>query len=214
MNIDETSIKEEAYPIPEDQYNRFKYKLEEDSEKFKDRNIMIFCLGVATGFRLQDIVDLTIGDLVCFLENRKIVIQEKKQLHEWETHMKKNPKSNKKKPKPREVPVGNNLYKLLKAYVKNKKKSEYAFKSNKGKSFITQKSFSVILKNIGNELGLKNISGHSLRKTYAHRLWEVKRDIEYVRIALGHSNIETTKRYLGLNNGVKEEAAAITDYKI
>ena len=53
-----------------------------------------------------------------------------------------------------------------------------------------------------------------MRKTYAHRLYEATKDVEYVRIALGHTNIETTKRYLGLNHEVKEEAALIADDKI
>lgn len=208
------NIKEDAYPIPEDQYNRFKYKLEEYSDKFKERNITLFLLGVATGYRAQDIVCLTIGDIREALLNQKFVIQEQKQYHDWKTHMIKNPKSNKKKPKPREVPIGNNLSRLLKEYVRNKKNSEYAFKSNKGDAYITQKSYSKILSNVGKSLGLKNISGHSMRKTYANRLWEVKKDIEYVRIALGHTNIETTKRYLGLTNGVKEEASEIIDNKL
>ena len=207
-------MKEDAYPIPENQYSRFKYKLEEESDKNKDRNLMIFLLGVATGYRTQDLVNLTIGDIKEAVNNNKFIIQEQKQYNAWKTHMRKYPKSNKKKPPPRETPIGNNLKKVLKEYVKNKANSEYAFKSNKGNSYITQKAYSKILTKVGSELGLKNISGHSMRKTYAHRLYEATKDVEYVRIALGHTNIETTKRYLGLNHEVKEEAALIADDKI
>lgn len=207
-------MKEDAYPIPENQYSRFKYKLEEESDKNKDRNLMLFLLGVATGYRTQDLVNLTIGDIKEAVNNNKFIIQEQKQYNAWKTHMRKYPKSNKKKPPPRETPIGNNLKKVLKEYVKNKANSEYAFKSNKGNSYITQKSYSKILTKVGSELGLKNISGHSMRKTYAHRLYEATKDVEYVRIALGHTNIETTKRYLGLNHEVKEEAALIADDKI
>ena len=207
-------MKEDAYPIPENQYSRFKYKLEEESDKNKDRNLMLFLLGVATGYRTQDLVNLTIGDIKEAINNNKFIIQEQKQYNAWKTHMRKYPKSNKKKPPPRETPIGNNLKKVLKEYVKNKANSEYACKSNKGNSYITQKSYSKILTKVGSELGLKNISGHSMRKTYAHRLYEATKDVEYVRIALGHTNIETTKRYLGLNHEVKEEAALIADDKI
>lgn len=207
-------MKEDAYPIPENQYSRFKYKLEEESDKNKDRNLMLFLLGVATGYRTQDLVNLTIGDIKEAINNNKFIIQEQKQYNAWKTHMRKYPKSNKKKPPPRETPIGNNLKKVLKEYVKNKANSEYAFKSNKGNSYITQKAYSKILTKVGSELGLKNISGHSMRKTYAHRLYEATKDVEYVRIALGHTNIETTKRYLGLNHEVKEEAALIADDKI
>lgn len=202
-----------ANPIPEKYYDRFKYRLEEMSKKYPERNLMIFYIGVATGYRTQDIVDLTIGQIKEAIEDERFLIQEKKQYEAWITHMTKYPNSKKKQPQPREVIIKPKLRKLLKEYIKGKSKSEYAFTSNK-EEHITAKSYSDILKNIGNSLGLKNITGHSMRKTYAHRLWDAKRDLEYVRIALGHTNIETTKRYLGLNDEVKADAAEIADDRL
>lgn len=210
----EMKLKEEAYPIPEEEYDRFKYKLEEKSNVFAERNLMIFYIGVATGYRTGDIVKLTIGDLRKFIANDKFTIQESKQYKEWLTHKKKHPNSLKKRPLPREVPLNKNLKALLKNYVKNKNNSEYAFKSNKGNKYITQKSYSKILTEVGKELGLENISGHSLRKTYAHRLYNWKNDVEYVRRALGHTSIETTKRYLGLSKAVIREASEYMDDRI
>lgn len=205
-----------ANPIPERSYERFKYKLEELSKKFPKRNLMIFYLGVATGYRAQDIIDLTVGQVKEALEDDRFIIQEKKQYRAWVTHRKDYPNSNKKKPEVREVLIKPKLRKLLKEYIKGRNKSEYAFISNKGSTneYINEKSYSDILSIVGKELGLKNISGHSMRKTYAHRLWEAKKDLEYVRIALGHTNIETTKRYLGLNDEVKEDAAGIADDRL
>lgn len=202
-----------ANPIPEKSYNRFKYKLEEMSKKYPERNLMIFYIGVATGYRTQDIIDLTIGQLKEALEDDRFIIQEKKQYKAWETQLKKNPNSKKKRPPPREALIKPNLRKLLRDYIRGKSKSEYAFPSNKYEH-ISEKSYSEILSETGKSLGLKNISGHSMRKTYASRLWESKRDLEYVRIALGHTNIETTKRYLGLDNEIKDDAAGITDDRL
>ena len=202
-----------ANPIPEKYYDRFKYRLEEMSKKYPERNLMIFYIGVATGYRTQDIVDLTIGQVKEAIEDERFLIQEKKQYEAWVTHMIRYPNSKKKQPLQREVIIKPKLRKLLKDYIKGKSKSEYAFISNK-EEHITAKSYSDILKSIGKSLGLKNISGHSMRKTYAHRLWDAKRDLEYVRIALGHTNIETTKRYLGLNSEIKADAAGITDDKL
>lgn len=206
--------KKPACPIPESQYERYKYRLEEKSGEFIDRNLMVFYIGVATGYRSQDIVGLLIGDLKEALENERFIIQESKQYNAWKTHMLKYPKSKKKQPPMREALIKPKLYKMIKEYIKNKRNSQYAFPSNKGDAFISAKSFSDILKKVGEDLGIKNISGHSMRKTYANRLWEAKRDLEYVRIALGHTNIETTKRYLGLNDEVKEDSAEITDDKL
>ena len=53
-----------------------------------------------------------------------------------------------------------------------------------------------------------------MRKTYANRLWESTHDIEYVRKALGHKSIETTKLYLGFNRRDIESAAETTDSKL
>lgn len=202
-----------ANPIPEKYYNRFKYRLEEMSKKYPERNLMIFYIGVATGYRTQDIVDLTIGQIKEAILDGKLIIQEKKQYEAWITYIEKFPNSNKKRPEPREAVIRSNLERMLKDYIKGKSRSEYAFLSNKDEH-ISAKSYSEILTNVGKSLGLKNISGHSMRKTYAHRLWERKKDLEYVRIALGHTSIETTKRYLGLDNGVKADAAEIADHKL
>lgn len=202
-----------ANPIPEKAYSRFKYKLEEMSKKYPERNLMIFYIGVGTGYRTQDIVDLTIGDIKEAIENERFVIQEKKQYEAWQTYIKDRPESKRKPPDPREVIIKPKLKKLLKDYVRNKNKSEYAFASNKDEH-ITSKSYSEILTEVGKSLGLKNISGHSMRKTYARRLWEAKRDLEYVRDALGHTSIETTKKYLGLYDEVKADAAEIADDKL
>ena len=45
-----------------------------------------------------------------------------------------------------------------------------------------------------------NLSAHSLRKTFAYRVWlENGKDIFFVKELLGHSTVEYTKRYLGLD---------------
>lgn len=201
-------------PIPERKYEQFKFKLEEKSIKYAKRNLMIFYLGVATGYRLQDIVSLTIGEVLEFLEEGKFSIQEQKQYKAWLNYIKNNPCSKRKQPKKRESVIKNNLRRLLKEYCKGKPKSSYAFPSNKHREHISAKAYSNILSEVGKELKLKNISGHSLRKTYATRLWESTRNLEYARIALGHKSIETTKVYLGLNDEVREGAASIADDKL
>ena len=61
-------------------------------------------------------------------------------------------------------------------------------------------------------MGLKNISGHSLRKTYATKIYEESnKDLEQVRVALNHQSIEETKRYLGIKEKMKIDAALIAD---
>lgn len=210
--------KKPAKPIPESHYERFKYRLEEISGEWAERNITIFLLDIATGYRMQDIIGLTIADIQTALQNGYFEIQEKKQYNAWKTHVKKNPKSLKKIPEKRKHDIVSQLETILKKYIKDKRKSEYAFPSQKGygSRHISEKAYSDILKKVADneEINIKNITGHSLRKTYARRLFEETKMLDYVRIALGHLSIEVTKRYLGLDDDVKESAAKIAGRKL
>jgi len=188
------------------------------SGELAERNLTLFLLDIATGYRLQDVADLTVADIRLALANEQFGIQEKKQYNAWKTHIRKYPKSTKKIPNVREHDIVPQLEIILRNYIKVKKKSEYAFPSAKGNGskHITSQAYSEILKRVAEdkEINLKNITGHSLRKTYARRLYEATNDLEYVRIALGHKSVEVTKKYLGLEDEVKENAAKIAARKL
>lgn len=65
------------------------------------------------------------------------------------------------------------------------------------------RSVSKIIKDMSKEIGLDkdglNINTHSMRKTCVHRIYELTKDLELCRIILNHSKLETTRRYLGIN---------------
>lgn len=212
-----SEIKREKVPanaIPENRQKQFRYKLEEMSGKYSERNLMLLELGVATGYRLQDIVSLTVGEIKDALESGEFEIQEQKQYKAYKKYLSKNPGTKKSQPKRRRVTINNFLRKRLVAYCKNKAKSSYAFESNKGSSHITQKAYSELLNRVGESLGIDNISGHSLRKTFARNIWETTRSLEKVRLALNHKSIETTKVYLGLDEEDRSESFKIADDKL
>lgn len=201
-----------ASPIQNNKYERFKEKLAEHSEEYAKRNLTLFILARATGYRMQDVVELTIGEIKDAIEDGQFVIQEKKQYNQWLSSLAKYP--NRKKPEKRTAEIGPTLEKYLKEYLKGKTRSDVAFKSRNGNGneSISQKSFSSILSEVGKSIGLENISGHSPRKTYATTIYnESNFNIEKVRIALGHKSIEETKRYLGLKEQMAKDAARIAD---
>ena len=103
--------------------------------------------------------------------------------------------------KPRSVELIPELAKILKEYIKDKRDYEYAFQSRKGiNKPIGVQAVSNILKEAANYFGLYDISAHSMRKTYAYKIYiESKNDITAVKELLGHSSIEETKRYIGLD---------------
>src|SRR5471030_552185 len=105
-------------PIPPQKYEKFKEKLTEYSDRNKERNLMLFILGRATGYRLGDIVGLTIGQIKDALDNGCFTIQESKQYEQWKTNLTKYPK--KKKPETRVALIGKNLEKYLRQYCKDK----------------------------------------------------------------------------------------------
>lgn len=213
----EKKKKVSANPIPEKQYYRFKDKLIEFSKENKERNLMIFQIGIATGYRTGDIVDLTIAELEDAIEEKEFIIQEKKQYQAWKTYQrnKKDTDPDRKCPKSFDKPIEEDLIELLEAYVEGKKRSEYAFPSGKFKDKnISAKSFSEILSKVGLSLKLDNISGHSMRKTYAHRLYDDEKNLEFVRMNLNHRNIATTQCYLNLDKKAKKDAAKIASKKL
>lgn len=199
-----------ANPIPVEYFSRFKNKLEEVSKKYYERNLMIFYIGVWTGYRLQDIVDLTIGDLKDAIEDQ-FLIQEKKQYKSWLSNIQSSSTYRMKKPPKREHELTVKQKEYIKKYIKSKRKSDYAFPSKKG-GHISQRAYSKILATVGEELDLENISGHSLRKTYAFKVYkESGNDLEYTRKALGHKSVETTKAYLGNYSTIKKDIAKMTE---
>lgn len=147
------------------------------------RNYILFILGITTGYRVGDLVTLRVKDIKRALSYGYFQIEEGKTK------------------KIRKVPIVPNLKKELKDYIKNKKDYEYMFYSQKGRN-LGVKGVTDILKEVAEDLKLRdiNLSAHSLRKTFAYRVWmENGKDIFYVKELLGHSTVEYTKRYLGLD---------------
>ena len=80
------------------------------------------------------------------------------------------------------------------------------FISNQMKRISVQVIVSVVKKYSREALGY-SISPHKLRAAFCTILYERTHDIEFVRRAVGHSNTETTLRYVVDDGTAKEEAA-------
>lgn len=62
------------------------------------------------------------------------------------------------------------------------------------------------MKEASNYFGMYDITAHSMRKTYAYKIYiEAGRDVLVVKELLCHSSIEETKRYLGLDKELYSE---------
>jgi len=164
-----------------------------------ERDYVLFALGIATGYRSGDLVSLQVRDVKIALENGYFKILEGKKVNSKNIR-----KSN---IKPRKVTIVTKLEKVLKKYIDGKKDYEYMFPSRKGDHIEVQR-VTVILKEAAKQFGLKKITAHSMRKTYAYHLW-VENDYNTLLIKelLGHSSIEETKKYLGLDDELYKDCS-------
>lgn len=166
----------------------------QDYLKYKNyRDYILFLVGVTTGYRAGDLVKLKVRDVKEALRRKEFTIYEGKKMN--------SKKIREKNRKPRTVELIPELAKILKEYIRDKKDYEYMFKSRKGTNKpIGVQAISNIIKEAADYFGLYDITAHSMRKTYAYKIYiESGRDIVAVKELLGHSSIEETKRYIGLD---------------
>ena len=129
-----------------------------------ERDYLLFTLGITTGYRAGDLVQLKVRDVKEAIRYGEFRILEGK---------KKNSKNIKRKNiKPRIAIILPGLEKVLKAYIKDKKDYEYMFPSRKGrgKKHIQTNRVTEILKEAAEYFGLYDITAHSMRKTYAYKI--------------------------------------------
>ena len=158
------------------------------------RNYMLFILGISTGYRAGDLVKLKVRDIKNALDTGYFTIMEGKKLNSKNIREKNR--------KPRKVIIIKNLRIKLQQYIKELNDYDYMFPSRKG-GYIQVKRVSQILKEAADYFGIMKISAHSMRKTYAYRIYETNgHDLLAIKEMLGHSSIEETKVYLGLDREV------------
>lgn len=174
---------------------------------FAIRNRNLFMLGVSVGGRISELLALKVGDV---WQNNKPV----KDLLFDRSIVKGGEVS-------RAVPVNMDGREAIEALIawhselfRDVDPNRPLFPSRKGKG---QKAMSRIaahdvLKPAFEAAGLNGKLGtHSLRKSYAQRLYEQTSDIYAVQEMLGHKSVVTTQRYLGVNYaGVREASEAMS----
>ena len=162
---------------------------------FEIRNRGLFLLGVSTGGRISELLSLRIGDVY---QNKKPVtdlLYTKRIVKGGEVS--------------RSVPVNADGRRAIDELV-NWHRRHYRSVASKRPFFPSRhKSGTVpmhrqtahaILKTAFIEAGLNgHIATHSLRKSFAQRLYDKTGDIYMVQELLGHRNISTTPKYLGVN---------------
>jgi len=155
------------------------------NDKKKCRIGFYIVFAINTGLRISDVLNIKHKDLV---EDKIFVVE-------------------KKTKKPREITLNevvksaySKLIGVLKVNQEDYSGEDYIFISQKGSVYKTQ-SINDILKNVFNTKKLQ-ISSHSLRKSFARRVYQNLNESENSLVLLSdifsHSNIAITRRYLGI----------------
>lgn len=118
----------------------------------------------------------------------------------------------------REIAISDGLCELLVRHIFTLAHSSWPNPDNllfpsKAGTYIDPKSFEIRLTAISKRCEIKKVNPHALRHTLATRLVEEKTPLNIVQGILGHSSIETTRKYLHKNDDVERDAiTAMTDY--
>ncbi|NCB76781.1 MAG: hypothetical protein EOM42_06775 [Negativicutes bacterium] len=164
-------------------------------EFFGMRNYVIMCMFFSTGIRKMELASLTLADLNIINDLIRI--------------------RNGKGQKERYIPIGKTLRRSLIQYLKMREeyvdddKCLWLFPS-KTKEQITSSGLGVLFQKVKKELGMtgEKISAHTWRHTFAKNYLLNGGDVFSLQTILGHSNIETTRGYIALNqNELKTQMA-------
>ena len=162
---------------------------------FEIRNRGLFMIGVSTGGRISELLSLTISDVY---QNKKPVSD----LLYGKSIVKGGEFS-------RAVPVNADGRRAIQNLVDwhrehyrsiSSKRPLFPSRHKRGTVPMHRQTAHAILKTAFIEAGLNgHIATHSLRKSFAQRLYDKTGDIFMVQELLGHRNISTTQKYLGVN---------------
>ena len=162
---------------------------------FQVRNRGLFMLGVSTGGRISELLSLTIGDVYQNGSAVTDLLFEKSIVKGGEVS--------------RAVPVNADGRRAIteivdwhRQHYQNTDPSRPLFPSrhHSGSVPMHRQTAHDILKKAFIAAGLNGkLATHSLRKSFAQRVYNKSRDIYLVQELLGHRNISTTQKYLGVN---------------
>lgn len=155
--------------------------------KFKnERNYIMFMLGIYSGLRISDILQLKVRDAY----NK----------HYFNLREKKTGKQ-------RLFPVNPTLRKALTQYCKDRDPDEYLIQSREGQNQPLTRSMAYkVLKEAADQFGLECIGTHTLRKTFGYHFYLQTQDVATLMKILNHSREAYTLIYIGITQQTIDES--------
>ena len=169
---------------------------------FEARNRALFMIGVSTGGRISELLSLRVGD--AYQNGRPVtdLLYSKSIVKGGEVS--------------RAVPVNRDgrqaIDDLISWHIDYYGMTEtdrplFPSRNGGGQKALSRRNAHDVLKMAFEAAGLNgHLATHSLRKSFAQRLYEQTGDIFAVQEMLGHRNVATTQKYLGVNYASVREA--------
>lgn len=156
---------------------------------------LMFLLGIRTGLRITDILELKVKDIRDSKGNIKTHILTKEN------------KTNKS----RRIKIHIELKRELESQVFNKDDEAYLIQSNKKDKFGDYKHISrqrawEVLKIVADFIGVDEIGCHTLRKTFGYHYYKKTKNIGLLQTIFNHSSPEITLRYIGITDDMMDKA--------
>ena len=157
-------------------------------ENGSKRDLLLYSLGINTGFRIKDILSLKKEDVM-----GDVIVRDESKT--------KDRKDGKNRP-PRIVGITPQLKQDLDDYLYLIKDGEYIFpsaKANKNGEYVISTTQAYrILNKYTQAIGLDvNVGCHTLRKTWGYHMYQKYNDVAFLMKAFNHSKPETTLLYIG-----------------
>lgn len=142
-----------------------------------ERDYTLFLLGINTGLRVTDLLDLKVKDIK---GKKKIMVKEGKT------------------DKPRTIQL-TNIYEELNTYIKTLNGTEWLFPSRKGDKSISRIQAYRTLNKAAEMCDIEDgIGTHTMRKTFGYWYYKQTKDVAKLQMILNHSHPEITLRYIGI----------------
>lgn len=149
------------------------------------RDYMIFVLGINTGLRISDILNLKVCDVK---DKTHITITEKKT------------------GKHKRFLVNDMLRADIDKYIVGMAEHEYLFQSRKGNNKpISRVQAYRVLNKVADKLGVEDIGTHTLRKTFGYWHYKTYKDVAILQDIFNHSAPSITLKYIGINDDIKDK---------
>ena len=146
---------------------------------------MLFVLGINTGLRISDLLELKVEDV---RDKIHIVLIEQKT------------------GKTKKFLINNQLREDLNKYTEGMINNEYLYQSQKGNNKpISRVQAYRILNDVANKVGLEDIGTHTLRKTFGYWHYKQYKDVALLQELFNHSAPSVTLRYIGINQDVMDK---------